>query len=118
MMIDLGEAQVFEGQVAQALDSRLDADCSGANLFEQAAQMILIHLSSSRHHDAKDVIDAGGVAGAVFLKPFEHVGIQTHGHQFLGRTPELGELLIGKRRNIRIVDLGIVSAFLPPGNAL
>ncbi len=41
--------------------------------------MILIHLSSSRYHYPKNVIDTGGVAGAVLLKPFEYVGIQAHG---------------------------------------
>ncbi len=113
MMIDLGEAQVFERQVSHAFHGRVDVHGSGADLFEQAAEMILIHLSSSRHHDPKNVIDARGVAGAVLLKPFEYVGIQAHGHQFLGRTPELGELLIGKRRNVGIVDLRNVRAFLP-----
>ena len=47
MMIDLGEAQVFERQVAQAFDGRVDVHRSGADLFEQAAQMILIHTSPS-----------------------------------------------------------------------
>jgi hypothetical protein len=80
--------------------------------------MILIHLSSSRHHYSKNVIDACGIAGPVFLQPFEYVGIQTHGDQFLGRTPELGKLLIGERRNIGIVDLRNVRAFLPPCDAV
>ena len=71
-------------------------------------------LSSLRHHHPKNVIDARGIAGTVLLKPFEYVGIQTHGHQFLGRTPELSELLIGERRNIGIVDLRGIRAFLPP----
>ena len=70
-------------------------------------------LSSLRHYHPKDVIDARGVAGAVSLKPFEHVGIQTYGYQFLGTAPKLGELLIGERRNIGIVDLGNIGAFLP-----
>ena len=47
MMIDLGEAQVFERQVAHAFDGRVDIHGSGADLFEQAAQMILIHTSPS-----------------------------------------------------------------------
>jgi hypothetical protein len=118
MMIDLGEAQVFEREVAHALNRRIDVYHSGADLFEQAAQMILIHLSSSRHHYPKNVIDARGIAGAVLLKPFENVGIQAHGNQFLGRTPELGELLIGERWNIGIVDLGNVRVFLPSCDAL
>ena len=80
--------------------------------------LILIHLSSSRHHYPKNVIDARGIAGAELLEPFEYVGIQTHGHQFLGRTPELGELLIGERRNIGIVDLRSIRAFLPSCDAV
>jgi hypothetical protein len=47
----------------------------------------------------ENVINARGIAGAVLLQPFEYVGIQTHSHQFLGTPPELGELLIGERRN-------------------
>ena len=47
MMIDLGEAQIFKREVAQALDGRVDIHCSGADLFEQTAQMILIHTSPS-----------------------------------------------------------------------
>src|SRR5665213_2722670 len=62
-------------------------------------------LSSLRHHRSKNVIDARGIAGAVSLKPFKYVGIQTHGHQFLWRTTELGELLIAERWKIGIVDL-------------
>jgi hypothetical protein len=38
------------------------------------------------------VIDASGIASAVLLKPFEYVGIQTHGDKLLWRTTELGEL--------------------------
>jgi hypothetical protein len=38
-------------------------------------------------------------------KPFEYIRIQTDGHQFLRRTPELGKLFIGELRNIGIVDL-------------
>jgi hypothetical protein len=67
-----------------------------------------------KHHHSKNVIDARGIAGTVLLKPFEYVGIETHGHQFLWRTPELGELLIGERRNIGIIDLRNVRASLPP----
>jgi hypothetical protein len=58
------------------------------------------------HHRPQNVIDARGIAGAVLLQPFEDVGTQAHGYQFLGRTPELCELLVGERRNIGIVDLG------------
>jgi hypothetical protein len=39
------------------------------------------------------------------LKPCEYVGIQTYGHQFLWRTTELGELLIGESPKIGMVDL-------------
>src|SRR5439155_24843367 len=75
-------------------------------------------LSPLRHHHPKNIINARGIAGAVLLKPFEYVGIQTHGHQILWRTAELGELLVGERRNIGIVDLRNVRAFLPSCNAL
>jgi len=75
-------------------------------------------LSSLRHHHPKNVIDARGIAGAVLLEPFEYVGIQTHGHQFLWRAPELGELLFRERWNIGIIDLRSVPSFLPPCNAV
>jgi hemin uptake protein HemP len=69
-------------------------------------------LSPLRHHYAKNVIDARGIACAVLLKPFEYVGIQAHGHQFLWRTTELGKLLIGEGWNIGIVDLRSACALL------
>src|ERR1017187_2632589 len=75
-------------------------------------------LSSLRHHYPKNVIDTGGIAGTILLKPLEYVGIQTYGHQFLWRTAELAELLIGELGNIGMVELRNVSAFLPPGNAV
>jgi len=46
-MIDLGETQVFEGEMPHAFDGGVDVHGSGADLFEQAAQMILIHTSPS-----------------------------------------------------------------------
>jgi hypothetical protein len=58
------------------------------------------------------------IADAVFLQPFEYIGVQTHGHQFLRRPPELGKLLVGESRNIGIVDPRSVRAFLLLGNAL
>ena len=83
-----------------------------------ATRNLARHLSSLRHDQPKNVIDARGIAGAVLLKPFEDVRGKTDSHQFLGRTPELGELLIGERRNIGIVDLRNVGAFLPPRYAV
>ena len=67
---------------------------------------------SLRHHHPKDLIDTRRIARAELLKPFKNVGIQTHGHQLLGRTPELRELLIGERWNIGIVDIGNIPLFL------
>lgn len=63
------------------------------------------------------MIDARGIACAVLLKPFEYVGVETHGDQFFGRAPELGELLVGERRNIGIVNFRGGCAFLPPRHA-
>jgi hypothetical protein len=71
-------------------------------------------LSWLRHHRPKDVINTRAIARTVLLKPFEDVGIQTHGYQFLWRTPELTELLLGERRNIGIIDLRGILALLPP----
>jgi hypothetical protein len=74
--------------------------------------------SSSLGHDhSKNVVDPRGITGAVLSKPFEYIRVQTDGHQFLGRTPELGKLFIGEFRNIGIVDLSNASALLPPSNA-
>jgi hypothetical protein len=36
--------------------------------------------------------------------------VDANGHQHLGGAPKLGELLIGQRRNVRIIDAGIVSS--------
>ena len=49
------------------------------------------------------MIDARGI-GAVFLQPSEYVRIQAHSDQLLWGTPELGQLLIGERGNIGVVD--------------
>src|SRR5580658_1409434 len=67
-----------------------------------------------RHHHPKNIIDTRGIASAILLKPLEHVGIQTHGHQLLWGPPKLSELLIGELRNIGIVDLRGIREFLPP----
>jgi hypothetical protein len=64
------------------------------------------------------MIDARRIAAAVLLKPFKYIGIEAHGYQFLGRTPELGELLVGERRNIGIVDPSNIRTLLPPPNAI
>jgi len=75
-------------------------------------------LSSLGHDQPKNVINARRIAGAVLLKPFEYVRVKTHSHQFLRRTPELGELLIGERRNVGIVDSINIPALLSPRNPL
>src|SRR6266436_6567307 len=75
-------------------------------------------LTSLGHHNPQNVVNARGIASPVLLKPFEHVGIQAHGHQFLWRRPELGELLIAELRNVGIVDLRNARAFLPPCNSV
>jgi hypothetical protein len=91
----------------------------GLQLLEAGHRRLLSQISACpRHHHPKNVIDARGVAGAVLLEPLEYVGIQTHGHQFLGRTPELAELLIRERRNIGIVDHSRVRSLLSLSNAL
>jgi hypothetical protein len=40
-----------------------------------------------RHHYPKNIVDARRITRAELLKPFEYVGIQTHGDQLLGRAP-------------------------------
>ena len=43
MVIDFGESQVLEREVPQTVERCVDVDGSGADLFEKAAQPILIH---------------------------------------------------------------------------
>ena len=43
MMIQLGAAQILEWQVTHPIDRGIDLDGARAHLFEQAAQLILIH---------------------------------------------------------------------------
>lgn len=69
-----------------------------------------------RHHHPKNAVDARRIASAVLLKPFEYVGIQTHGYQFLWGLPKLGELVVGERRDLGIVDLRNIRAFLAVGS--
>jgi hypothetical protein len=79
----------------------------GFQLFEAGHRRTLSQISASlRHHDSKNMIDAGRIAGAESLKPFEYVGIETNGHEFLGWTAEQAELLVGERWNIGVIDLG------------
>jgi len=39
------------------------------------------------HNYSKNIVDARRITRAELLKPFEYVGIQTHGHQLLGWAP-------------------------------
>ena len=43
MMVDFGEAQIFKGQVAKALDGAIDIHFPRAHLFEQRPELVLIH---------------------------------------------------------------------------
>jgi hypothetical protein len=43
MMIHLGESQILKRQVTHPVHRGVDVDCSGAHLFQQLAEMILIH---------------------------------------------------------------------------
>ena len=43
VMIDFREAQIFEGQMTQAVERRVDIHGSGAYFFEERAQLVLIH---------------------------------------------------------------------------
>jgi hypothetical protein len=52
------------------------------------------------------------------LEPFEDVGVEADGYQFLCGAFELGELLVCERGDIRVVDFRGVAAFLSPGYGL
>ena len=69
-------------------------------------------LSRSGHYSAQDGVDAGRVALSIVLEPVVNVAVQAGGHQHLGHAAELRQLLIGQRRDIRVVDFGIVSGGL------
>jgi hypothetical protein len=43
VVVDLGEAQIFEWHVTHAGNCRIDIHCAVAHLFEQRPQLILIH---------------------------------------------------------------------------
>ena len=69
-------------------------------------------LSCSGHHRAQDVVDAGGIASSIPPEPVVNVAVQAGGDQHLGRTAELRKLFIGQRRDVREIDIGIVSGGL------
>ena len=68
------------------------------------------------HHHAQNAVDAGLVALAVTLQPIEHVGIESNRQLLFLRRPSRRRLLekcLVERRNIRIVDIGILRAVDP-----
>ena len=71
-------------------------------------------LSCSGHHCAQDIVDASGIASSIPSEPVVNVAVQAGGDQYLGRTPELRQLFIGQRRDVRVVDIGILSGGLTP----
>ena len=66
-------------------------------------------LTCSGHHGAQDTVDAGRIALSILLEPVINVPVQAGGNQYFGRPAELRQLLIGQRRDVRVVDTGIVS---------
>jgi hypothetical protein len=69
-------------------------------------------LARLRHYGAEEAVDAGGIAGAVLLQPFEDVGVQTHGDELFGGPAKPTELLVGERGDVGVVDSGVVAALL------
>jgi hypothetical protein len=43
MVVDFGEAEIFEGQVPDAFQSRFNIGCARANVFQQGSKLIFHH---------------------------------------------------------------------------
>ena len=71
-------------------------------------------LSCSGHHGAQDVVDAGRIASSIPPEPVVNIAVQAGGDQHLGRTAELPKLFIRQRRDVRVVDIGVLSGGLTP----
>ena len=68
------------------------------------------------HHHTQDAVDARLVTPAVGLEPIEHVGVKADGELLLRRGLchcGLFKKLIAERRNVRIVDFGILHPVKP-----
>ena len=64
-------------------------------------------LARPRHDGTEDVVDARRIALSIFPEPIVNVTIQAGSDQNLGRSAEAGQLLVGQRGNIRVVNRGI-----------
>jgi hypothetical protein len=43
VMVDIGEPQIFERQMAHPMQRRIDIGCTGTHVFEQRPQLIFRH---------------------------------------------------------------------------
>ena len=43
VVVEFREAEILEGEVADAVEGRVDAGCAAAHVFEQAAKVIFVH---------------------------------------------------------------------------
>jgi hypothetical protein len=66
VMVDLGEAQVLEGEMAEALDGFVGRELFGADLFEEAGQGSGVHVM--------DIVSGSGFA---VKKPIAEAGCST-----------------------------------------
>jgi len=69
-------------------------------------------LARPGHDGPQDMVDARGIPLTIFPEPIVNVAIQAGSDQHLGRPAELRQLLVGQRRDIRIVDAGIIAGGL------
>ncbi len=70
-------------------------------------------LPGSLHHGAQDAVDPGRVTLAIPQEPIVNLLIDTRGYQHLRNSAKFRQLLVRQRRNIRVINPGIVSRSLP-----
>src|ERR1035437_803848 len=75
-----------------------------------------VALPSPLHDGAQDAVDPGRVTLAIPQEPVVNLLIDTSGHQHLRNSAKLRQLLVGQRRDVRIMNAGIVSGSLPLRN--
>jgi hypothetical protein len=69
VVIHLGESEVFEGEVTDAVHGVFDVDCPGAHLFEERAELVLIHEARITEGIQENLRGIGAALGTDVLEP-------------------------------------------------
>ena len=68
------------------------------------------------HNSPQDAVDSCRITLPILHQPVVNFLVDARSYQHFSRTSELQQLLVAQRRNIRIVNAGIISGSLSLGN--